>query len=196
MANLERLKIENELKEKMALIKELEGILKSPAKISGIIKDETANLASKYESERRTQIMAHGIKDFSMEDLVPNEEAVVLMTRDGYIKRVTPDTFKVQGRGGKGVVGLTTKEEDMVEMMFTTMTHDDILFFTTKGRVFQLKAYEIPQAARTAKGQAIVNFLQLMQTEKLVLPLDKINKIINIYFSDKGLVRKSRSCVL
>ncbi|MEK7098081.1 MAG: DNA gyrase C-terminal beta-propeller domain-containing protein, partial [Patescibacteria group bacterium] len=178
----------------MALIKELEGILKSPAKISGIIKDETANLASKYESERRTQIMAHGIKDFSMEDLVPNEEAVVLMTRDGYIKRVTPDTFKVQGRGGKGVVGLTTKEEDMVEMMFTTMTHDDILFFTTKGRVFQLKAYEIPQAARTAKGQAIVNFLQLMQTEKVtsVLPLDKINKNNKYLFfaTEQGLVKK------
>ncbi len=194
LANLERLKIENELKEKMALIKELEGILKSPAKISGIIKDETANLASKYESERRTQIMAHGIKDFSMEDLVPNEEAVVLMTRDGYIKRVTPDTFKVQGRGGKGVVGLTTKEEDMVEMMFTTMTHDDILFFTTKGRVFQLKAYEIPQAARTAKGQAIVNFLQLMQTEKVtsVLPLDKINKNNKYLFfaTEQGLVKK------
>ena len=194
LANLERLRIENELKEKMALIKELEGILKSPAKISGIIKDETTNLASKYESERRTQIMAHGIKDFSMEDLVPNEEAVVLMTRDGYIKRVTTDTFKVQGRGGKGVVGLTTKEEDMVEMMFTTMTHDDILFFTTKGRVFQLKAYEIPQAARTAKGQAIVNFLQLMQNEKVtsVLPLDKINKNNKYLFfaTEQGLVKK------
>jgi DNA gyrase subunit A len=93
---------------------------------------------------------------------VPNEEAIVMMTRDGYIKRIPPDTFKQQERGGKGVIGLTTKEEDMVEFMFTTMTHTDLLFFTTKGRVFQLKAYEIPVASRTAKGTPIVNFLQLI----------------------------------
>jgi DNA gyrase subunit A len=158
LANLERLHIENELKEKKALIKELESILNSRVKILGIVKKEIIELTEKYGDERRTAIIEHGVKEFSTEDLVPNEETMVVMTRDGYIKRLPPDTFKVQARGGKGVIGLTTKEEDMVEFMFTTMAHDDILFFTTRGRVFQLKVYEIPVASRTAKGQAIVNF--------------------------------------
>ena len=118
---------------------------------------------------------------------------MVFMTRDGYIKRVPPDTFKIQGRGGKGVIGLTTKEEDMVEFMFMTMTHADLLFFTTRGRVFQLKAYEIPQATRTAKGQAIVNFLQLGTGEQVTstLPLDKISDAKYLFFAtEKGLVKK------
>jgi len=193
LANLERLKIENELKEKQKLIKELEGILKSRTKILGIIKDEINKIKEKYGDERRTQVVPKGIKDFSVEDLVPNEEAMVMMTRDGYIKRMDPDTFKVQGRGGKGVVGLTTKEEDTVEFMFTTMTHADLLMFTTRGRVFQLKAYEIPVASRTAKGQAIVNFLQLSGGEKVtsVLPLDKIQEAKYLFFAtEKGLVKK------
>ncbi len=193
LANLERLKIENELKEKRALIKELESILKSKIKIDDIIKKEIENLSEKFGDERRTKVMPHGVKEFSVEDLVPNEEAMVMMTRDGYIKRLTPDTFKVQGRGGKGVIGLTTKEEDMVEFMFTTLTHNDLLFFTTKGRVFQLKAYEIPPAARTAKGTPIVNFLQLAGGEKItsVLPLDKLSKSKYLFFAtEKGLVKK------
>jgi DNA gyrase subunit A len=193
LANLEQLKIENELKEKKELIKELEGILRSATKIRGIIKKEINDLSEKYGDERKTQIITHGVKDFSIEDLVPNEEAMVMMTRDGYIKRLPPDTFKVQGRGGKGVVGLSTKEEDTVEFMFTTMTHTDILFFTTRGRVFQLKAYEIPQTTRTAKGQAIVNFLQLPSEEKVtsVLPLDKIANTKFLFFAtEKGLVKK------
>jgi DNA gyrase subunit A len=193
LANLERLKIETELKEKKKLIKDLEAILKSNVKIKSILKDEIKKLAEKYGDKRKTQVIAHGVKEFSMEDLVPNEEAVVFMTRDGYIKRLTPDTFKVQGRGGKGVLGLTTKEEDMAEFMFTTMAHNDILFFTTRGRVFQLKTYEIPQAARTAKGQAIVNFLQLSPGEQVTstLPLDKISKSKFLFFAtEKGLVKK------
>jgi len=193
LANLERLKIENELKEKKKLIKELESILASKTKVKNIIKTELEEIETKYGDERRTQVIARGVKDFSIEDLVPNEEAVVLMTRDGYIKRVTPDTFKVQSRGGKGVIGLTTKEEDMVELMFTTMTHTDILFFTTKGRTFQLKSYEIPQTTRTAKGQAIVNFLQLSSGEKVtsILPIDKIAKSKYLFLATKkGLVKK------
>jgi len=193
LANLERLKIENELKEKRALIKELESILKSSVKIKEIIKKEIKDLAEKFGDDRKTKIIAHGVKEFSVEDLVPNEEAVVMMTRDGYIKRLAPDTFKVQGRGGKGVIGLTTKEEDMVDFMFTTLTHNDLLFFTTKGRVFQLKAYEIPQATRTAKGTPIVNFLQLAGGEKItsVLPLEKLAKSKYLFFAtEKGLVKK------
>ena len=193
LANLERLKIENELKEKRILIKELEAILRSAVKIKETIKKEIKALAEKFDDERRTKVISHGVKEFSVEDLVPNEEAVVMMTRDGYIKRLTPDTFKVQGRGGKGVIGLTTKEEDMVDFMFTTLTHNDLLFFTTKGRVFQLKAYEIPIAARTAKGTPIINFLQLAGGEKITstLPLDKLAKSQYLFFAtEKGLVKK------
>ncbi len=193
LANLERLKIENELKEKKALIKDLESILASKIKIKKIIKTELDEVVEKHGDERKTRVMTRGVKEFSVEDLVPNEEAVVFMTRDGYIKRMAPDTFKVQGRGGKGVIGLSTKEEDMVDIMFKTMTHTDLLFFTTRGRVFQLKAYEIPQAQRTAKGQAIVNFLQLGQSESVtsVLPLDKLAKSEYLFFAtEKGLVKK------
>jgi DNA gyrase subunit A len=193
LASLEKLKIETELKEKKKLIKELEEILKSKTRILSIIKDEINELDKKYGGPRKTQVVAHGIKDFSIEDLVPNEETMIMMTRDGYIKRIPPDTFKVQGRGGKGVIGLSSKEEDMVEFMFTTNTHSDIIFFTTRGRAFQLKAYEIPQASRTSKGQAIVNFLQLPTEEKVtsVLPLDKIANSKFLFFAtEKGLVKK------
>jgi DNA gyrase subunit A len=193
LANLERLKIENELKEKQKLIKELDAILKSRSKILKIIQTEINELKEKYGDERRTRVVSHGVKDFNIEDLIPNEQIMVMMTRDGYIKRLQPEIFKVQARGGKGVIGLSTKEEDLVEFMFTTMAHSDILFFTTKGRVFQLKAYEIPQASRTAKGTPIVNFLQLLSEEKItsVLPLEKISDSKFLFFAtEKGLVKK------
>lgn len=193
LANLERLKIEQEWKDKQAIIKKLEAILKSKVKIRGIIKEEITAITDKFDNPRRTSVVAHGVKDFNLEDLVPNEETMVMMTRDGYIKRLEPDTFKVQARGGKGVIGLSTKEEDMVEFMFTTFTHSDILFFTTRGRVFQLKAHEIPQSSRTVKGSSIVNFLQLTSGEQVtsVLPLDKIFGSKYLFFAtEKGLVKK------
>ncbi len=193
LANLEQQKIENELKEKKLLIKNLEEILASVIKMKAIIKDELVALTEKFGDERRTEVVAHGIKEFNVEDLVPNEEALVMMTRDGYIKRTEPDTFKVQARGGKGIIGLTTKEEDSVLFMFTTLTHNDVLFFTTKGRVFQLKAYEIPQASRIAKGTPIVNFLQLIGGEQIsaILPLDKLSFSKYLFFAtEKGLVKK------
>ncbi|MFA6255412.1 MAG: DNA gyrase subunit A [Patescibacteria group bacterium] len=193
LANLERLKIEQELKEKLALIKDLESILKSPKKISDIIKKELTDIKEKYGNERRTQIVAHGAKSFSTEDLIPNEDTIVTITKDGYIKRLPPETFKTQGRGGKGVVGLTTKEEDAVEQFFTTTTHSDILFFTTKGRVFQLKAYDIPKGSRTAKGQAIVNFLQLAPEEKIsaALPLSELGDYkFLVMVTNRGNIKK------
>lgn len=193
LANLESLKIEEEWKDKQKLIKELEAILKSQTRIREIIKEEAQGVVEKFDNPRRTAVVIHGVKDFSLEDLVPNEETMVMMTRDGYIKRLEPDTFKVQARGGKGVIGLSTKEEDTVEFMFTTFTHSDILFFTTKGRVFQLKAHEIPQASRIAKGNSIVNFLQLISGEQItsVLPLDKIFGSKYLFFAtEKGLVKK------
>jgi DNA gyrase subunit A len=171
LANLERLKVEQEYKEKMELIKELESILKSITKMLGIIKDEVLDLKERFGDERRTKVIPHPVGDFSMADLVPDETAVVMLTRDGYIKRLPPDTFRSQGRGGKGVTGLSTKEQDEVFQMFSTRTHNDILFFTSRGRVFQLKAYEVPQGSRTSKGQAIVNFLQLAPGERVATAL-------------------------
>jgi len=193
LANLEQKKIEDELKEKLAIIKNLEAILKSVAKMRKIVSEELKALVEKFGDERRTQVVAGGIKDFSVEDLVPNEETVVLMTRDGYIKRLEPDNFKVQARGGKGVMGLTTKEADTVQFMFSSMTHNDILFFTTKGRAFQLKVHEIPQSSRIAKGTPVVNFLQLLSGEQVssILPLEKAVFSKYLFFATKkGLVKK------
>ncbi len=171
LANLERLKVEQEYKEKMELIKELESILKSIKKMLGIIKDEILDLKERFGDARRTKVIPHPVGDFSMADLVPDETAIVMLTRDGYIKRLPPDTFRSQGRGGKGVTGLSTKEQDEVFQLFSTRTHNDILFFTSRGRVFQLKAYEVPQGSRTSKGQAIVNFLQLAPGERVATAL-------------------------
>ncbi len=194
LANLEKLKIENELKEKMKLIKELETILKSATKILSIIKEEIIELKNKFADPRRTQIIAHGVDNFKMEDLVPNEDMMVMVTNDGYIKRLPPDTFKTQGRGGKGVIGLTTKEEDTVEHCFMINTHADLLFFTTRGRVFQLKGYDLPQTSRTAKGQALVNFLELSPGEKVsaILPSTEIeNDKYLIMVTNKGTMKKT-----
>ncbi|OIO46146.1 MAG: DNA gyrase subunit A [Parcubacteria group bacterium CG1_02_37_51] len=167
LAGLERIKVENELKEKLRLIKELTAILNSVQRIRNIIKDELKEIKDKYGDERRTKVVKSAVNTLGAEDLIPNEATVVMVTRDGYIKRIPPDTFRTQSRGGKGVIGLTTKEEDMVEQFFTTNTHADLMFFTTRGRVFRLKAYEVPVGSRQAKGQAIVNFLQLAPEEKV-----------------------------
>ena len=194
LANLEQQKIENELKEKLKIIKELETILKSPKKILQIIKDEITEIKAKYSSERRTKIVKGAVGEFSAEDFIANEANIVMLTKDGYIKRLAPETFKTQGRGGKGIIGLTTKEEDIIDSFFTTMTHDDMLFFTNRGRAFQLKAYEIPTASRTAKGQAIVNFLQLGPAEKVsaVIPIHEGQKDLAylIMGTEHGVIKK------
>ena len=171
LANLERLKIEQEYDEKMKLIKTLEGILKSKKKIDGLIKTDLQELKEKYGDERRTQVVAHGVKNFKMEDVIPDTPTTIIITQGGYIKRLAPDTFKKQSRGGKGVAGLQTKEEDEVDKVFTTTTHKDLLFFTTRGRVFKLKAYDVPETTRTSKGQALVNFLQLAPGESVTATL-------------------------
>jgi DNA gyrase subunit A len=167
LANMERKRLEDELKEKLKLIKELEAILKSKSKILKIIKDELKYLRDKYADERKTKVVKSAIGKMNTKDLIPNESTVITMTHDGYIKRLSPETFRTQGRGGKGVIGLTTKEQDEVQIFMSTSTHADLMFFTSKGRVFQLKAYEVPQQSRTSKGQNIVNFLQLSPEEKV-----------------------------
>ncbi|MFA6534606.1 MAG: DNA gyrase C-terminal beta-propeller domain-containing protein, partial [Patescibacteria group bacterium] len=193
LANLERLKIETELKEKRDLIKELTDLVTSAKKILGVIKKELEEIRDKYGDERRTDIVASAPDKFTMEDLVPDEAAIIVVTRDGYIKRLPPETFHTQARGGKGVSGLTTKEEDTVEMFFTTNTHADLMFFTTTGRVFILKAYDVPPASRIAKGQSIVNFLQLTSTEKVTTILPLSNKRSQ---SQKYLVMVTRNALI
>ncbi len=165
LAGLERKKIEEELKEKKILIGELEGILHSAKKILGIIKTEVSELKEKYSDERRTQVVKNALGAFVAEDLIPEENVIITVTKSGYVKRLAPDTYKAQARGGKGVIGQSLKEEDVVDKLISSNTHDDILFFTNKGRVFQTKVYELPEGSRTAKGQALVNFLQLQNNE-------------------------------
>lgn len=167
LANLERQRILDELKEKLKLIKELTAILKSKAKVLKIVRTELQELRDKFGDERRTKVFKSAVDQMNTEDLIPNESTVITMTHDGYIKRLSPELFRTQSRGGKGVMGLTTKEQDEVDLFFTTNTHADLMFFTTRGRVFSLKAYEIPQQSRTSKGQNIVNFLQLSPEEKI-----------------------------
>jgi DNA gyrase subunit A len=193
LANLERLKVEQEWKEKQALIKELESLLASKKRMQAVVKDEVKDLKEKYGDERRTKVISHGVKDLKPEDLVPNESTIVVITADGYIKRLPPDTFKAQSRGGKGVMGLTTKEEDIVQELFTTMTHNTLYFFTTRGRVFELKTYDIPPASRTAKGQALQNFLQLSQNERIsaVISADDTSDDKYLVMATKGgLIKK------
>lgn len=194
LANLERLKIEQEYEEKMKIIKALEAILQSAKKMMAVIAQEVTELRDKYGQERRTAIIPHGIKEFSVEDVIPDDPTMVMITKAGYIKRLPPDTFRRQERGGKGVSGITTKEEDVIEQVFSTTTHKDLLFFTTRGRVFQLKAYDVPEASRTAKGQALVNFLQLSpgETVSATLSMDDVadSKFLTMVTS-QGTIKKT-----
>lgn len=195
LAGLERQKIDDEFKEKHALIKELEAILKSPSRISLIIKNELKEIKDKYGDERRTQVVKGKLGEFSEEDLIPNEEMVIVMTRGGYIKRMSPKLYRTQHRGGKGIIGLAVKDEDAVEYFLIASMHDRLLFFTDRGRVFSVKAYELPEASRTAKGQAIVNFLQIAPEEKIteIVPLQKTGDAKYLLMvTRKGIVKKTK----
>ena len=167
LAALEQQKIEEELKEKRKMIAELQLLLKSPQKILQVIKNELAELKTKYGDERKTKVVATGLKDFKEEDLIPKEETVITISRGGYIKRVPPETFRIQKRGGKGLIGSDVAEEDLLSHFMAASTHDNILFFTDRGRVFQTKVYEIPVGSRTAKGKPIQNFLEIPTDENV-----------------------------
>lgn len=174
LAGLERQKIEDELAELLKLIGELEAILADEAKILGIIKSEMLELKARYGDERRTRVIPQELNRLSDEDLVPDEQVVVTVTSANYVKRSTLAEYKKQGRGGKGRRGMATREEDVIEHLINASTHDYLLFFTNKGRVFRIKAYEIPQASLNAKGVAIVNLLQL-QPEEIVTSVINYN---------------------
>lgn len=167
LAALERLKIEQELKMIRDLIAYLEDLLSNPGKMLKVIKDEISKIKDKYADERRTRVYKQKVGEFSEEDLVADEPTIVTITQGGYIKRQPPSTFRTQNRGGKGVSGMTTKEEDAVSHIFSSKTLDNILFFTNRGRVFQIKVWEIPESSRIAKGQAIVNLINVEQGEKI-----------------------------
>ncbi len=175
LAGLERKKIEEELREIQKLIKELEAILKSKAKMLGLVKSELLEVAEKYGDDRRTKIVKGGVKMMSQEDLIADDESVLVLTQGGYVKRTNPEEYKVQKRGGVGVVDLNTKEEDVVTNLITTSAHSDLLFFTDKGKVYQSKMYEIPEGRRATKGKSIMNFLAMSQDERItsVLPVRK-----------------------
>ncbi len=176
LANLEKQKILDELDEKLAFIKDCMDILASKARILDIVKTHSLNLRDRFADERRTEI-SDVAGEVDIEDLIPNEECILTKTVEGYIKRLPSDTYSTQHRGGKGITGMTTREGDIVENMFTCSSHDYVLMFSNLGRLYRIKAYEIPEGSRTAKGMNLINILPLMPGEKIIniLPLD--NKI-------------------
>lgn len=166
LTQLSSIAIEQEQKDLMALIKELQDILGSPQRVLDIIVDELSSMKKNYADPRRTEI-SNEISDFSIEDLIEEQEVVITLSNDGYAKRIPLDTYKSQNRGGKGIIGGKTKEEDFIEHLFVTSSHSTILMFTNRGRVFALKAFEIPEGNRQSKGKAIVNLLQITGQEKV-----------------------------
>lgn len=194
LAALERKKIDGELKEKLTLIKELKSILDSPARVLKIIKKEVLELKEKYGSERKTKVHKGKIGEFQEEDLIPNEEVIITITRGNYIKRIPISTYRIQQRGGKGVIGVVPREEDIVEHLFASFAHDDVLFFTNFGRVFQLKVYEIPIGSRTSKGQAIVNLLNLDPEERVTAVINLSDRQKNSHLimgTKQGMIKKT-----
>jgi DNA gyrase subunit A len=195
LAKLERHKIEEELKEKKKLIKELEDVLKSPKKLQKVIEEELAKVKEKYGDERRTKVFKGPVGEFSEEDLILEEQAIIALTEGGYIKRMSPKVYRAQHRGGKGITGITTREEDTVKYFLTASTHDSILFFTNAGRVFRSRVFEIPVGSRTAKGQAIVNILQLNSGESvtamLSLPVKKNKEGYLVMATKFGIIKKT-----
>ncbi|MDP3763847.1 MAG: DNA gyrase subunit A [bacterium] len=167
LAGLEREKVLNELKEVQAFIKEMKELLASPAKILKVVKTELEDVRKKYGDERRTKVIKGGVKILSVEDLVPEEENALVLTSGGYIKRTNPLEYKRQKRGGVGVVDLDTKEEDFVTNFLTASTHADLLFFTDKGKAYQIKMYDIPEGKRATRGKSVMNFISLSDDEKV-----------------------------
>ena len=194
LTGLEREKLENEHKELLAKIAELKAILADEKLLLGVIKEEILIISEKYGDDRRTSIGFDQF-DISMEDLIPRENTVIAMTSLGYIKRMTVDNFKAQNRGGKGIKGMQTIEDDYIEDLLMTTTHHYLMFFTNFGRVYRLKAYEIPEAGRTARGTAIVNLLQLNPGEKIsaMIPIKDYDEHKNLFMITKNGIAKKTS---
>ena len=195
LTGLEREAIENELRELLALIEKLKGILADEQEILNIIKNELIEMKEKYGDQRRSKMINHELGKFSDEELIPEEDSVVLLTSENYIKRTLASDYRKQNRGGKGKRGMTTKETDVIEHMIPASTHDWLLFFTNRGRVFRLKAYEVPAASLQAKGVAAVNLLQLQPEEKItaIIKFEKDAKDDGYLFmaTVKGTIKKT-----
>ena len=193
LTGLEREKIENEHQELMKKIAELKAILADRKLLLGVIRTEIMEISDRFGDDRRSQI-GFDESDISMEDMIPNENTVIAMTSLGYIKRMTVDNFHSQNRGGKGIKGMQTIEDDYIEDLLMTSTHNYLMFFTNMGRVYRLKAYEIPEAGRTARGTAIVNLLQLNPGEKIsaLIPITDYEDTKNLFMvTKKGIVKKT-----
>ena len=195
LANLEKQKILDELDEKLAFIKECEEILASRARILDIVKTESLNLRDKFADDRRTEI-SDVAGEVDIEDLIPLEECVITKTVNGYIKRLPADTYNVQNRGGRGITGMTTREEDSIENMFVCSSHDRIMLFSNLGRVYRIKAYEIPEGSRTSKGINLINVVPLMAGEKItvIIPVtdtDEDERYICM-ITRKGIIKRTK----
>jgi DNA gyrase subunit A len=192
LAALEREKIEKEYAEINKIIEELISILRNPDKIITIIKDELANLTEKLGDDRRTKIYKQKLGEFSEEDLIPKEEVIIAMTKTGYIKRLSRATFKSQRRGGKGVAGMAMKDEDEIDQIVSSSTHDSLLFFTDRGKVFGAKVWDLPESSRQSKGQAVVNLINISADEKImsILPVGEGGKHF-LMATKKGVVKKT-----
>ena len=197
LAKLERKKIEQELKNIRQKIKELTAILKSPRKIKAVIKKELKELKEKYGDERRTKVVKQKIGEIAEEDLIPLEDTIITLTQGGYIKRINPKTYKAQKRGGKGILGMKTLQDDIVEHFLVTQTHDALFFFTDSGKVFKAVAYEIPECARVARGRGILNFLEIAPEEKILslFSLGKKDENLGIKYlimaTKNGIIKKT-----
>ena len=196
LAALERQKIEDEYKKVKETIDYLLDLLANPPKILDVITNELAEMKAKYGDERRTRIYKKKVEEFSEEDLIPNEEVIITVTATGYIKRVPRSTYRTQRRGGKGVLGMKTKEEDAIAHILTANTHDYILFFTNKGRVFRIRVWDLPEGSRQAKGQAIINLINIEQGETVQSVLTINDKGVNnqkylFMATRKGTVKKT-----
>lgn len=195
LAGLERKAIEDELKEKQQIIKDLKALLSSRAKILGVISSELKEIKEKYNDARRTKIIKGGVKNISQEDLIPEKESVLVFTQGGYVKRTDPGEYRTQKRGGVGVVDISTKEEDIVTHLLNASTHADLLFFSNKGKAYQIKMYEIPEGRRATKGKSIMNFLQL-EAEEYVTSIVAMEKDKNsnapylLFVTKQGTTKK------
>lgn len=194
LVGLERKKIKDELKERQELIKYLEGLLASSKKIHNKIAEELIEIKEKFGEQRRTRVVKSAVSEFNEEDLVPNEEAIITVTQGGYIKRVNPKIYRVQHRGGKGILGFSAKGDHIITHFFTANTHARLLFFTSLGRVFEIMAYEVPSASRTARGYALVNFLSLDSQEKVSAIIASENQIQFLAMVTKyGIIKKVKT---
>jgi len=197
LAGLERQKVEDEYQEKLKLIAYLEDLLANPKKILELIKTDVNEIKEKYGDSRRTKVIPTPLDKFTAEDLIPDEQVIVTLTASGYVKRLPVDTYRSQVRGGKGVTGMKTKDEDAVEHLLCVSTHDDVFLFTNQGRIFRNKVYEIPASSRQAKGVAMVNIIQLAPNEKVTAVLasnkDSLNDDRYFFMATKnGVVKKTQ----